>query len=81
MFRIPTKEPVHRAQLGRNRSKSVEIGRDEEHVNSPVVRAWFEALGLDVWDAPRTRSARMRDLGGSQPSLDPLSVLDVLLVV
>ncbi|CAJ1454346.1 unnamed protein product [Effrenium voratum] len=52
-------------KLGADESGVITLKIFQEHVNSPVVRAWFEALGLDVWDAMSFFKLLDSDGGGS----------------
>ncbi|CAK9056762.1 unnamed protein product [Durusdinium trenchii] len=52
-------------QLGSDDSEVITLKIFEENINSPEVRAYFEALGLDVWDAWSFFKLLDSDGGGS----------------
>ena len=39
--------------IGDDETGIITFAMFEEKINSPAVKAYFEVLGLDVWDAPR----------------------------
>ncbi|CAE7941176.1 unnamed protein product [Symbiodinium sp. KB8] len=39
------------SKIGDEKTQTITFARFEEKINSPAVRAYFEVLGLDVWDA------------------------------